>query len=226
MVRLPILTAVAALIVVILASFSCAADKVDLSAQLTAAKASIEDIAAKVGNYPQALAEIEQARVAQKKAELAYDKGRQWMGLGGLKPESEQEIRHYLQMVEMATTLATSRAAKGRSEEEAAVLDKQLALVKARVKLLEDRKSEEDRLRQEAKKYESASKESAALKADLAKFSAQVDQLTADKKQLEGQVATLVAEKGALSSQLEALKKSAVPAASPQPATQPPPAVQ
>lgn len=202
-------------ITIFLTVFARAADKVDFPAQIAAAKASIDDIAAKVGNYPQALVEIERARGAWKKAEHAYDKGRQWMGLGGLKPEAEQEVRHHLQMVEMATTLATSRAAKGRIDEDTALIDKQLAVVKARVKLLEDRKAEEERLRQTAQKYEAAANELAALKTDNAKRSAQIDQLISDKKKLESQLEAVNAEKAALTSQLETLKKSAAPTTAP-----------
>ena len=203
------------ILTVCLSAVAFTADKPDLPAQINAARASIEEIAAKVGNYPQALTEIEKARTAQKKAAQSYEKGRQWMGLGSLKPEAEQEVRHYLLMVEMATTLASSRAAKGRSDEEAAALDKQLAVVKARVKLLEERKAEEERLRQAVQKGESASKELTAAKADIAKLASQNEQISADKKKLEAQLEALTAEKSALAGQLEKLKKSASSATSP-----------
>jgi len=191
------------------------ADKVDLPAQIAAAKVSVENIAASVGNYPKALTEIEKARQSLKKAEQAYDKGQKWMGLGGIKPEAEQEVRHNLQMVDMATNLAKSRAAKGRNDEEAASIDKQLAVVKARVKLLEDRKAEDDRLRQSAQKYDAASKELTDLKASQTKLAAQLDQVTADKKKLEDQVTALSAEKAALAAQLDAAKKAVQPAIAP-----------
>lgn len=191
------------------ASLCFAAAEPDLSAQLAAKKVSVEEVAAKVGNYPQALAEMEKARTSMKSAEQAYEKGRQWMGLRGLKPEAEQEVRHHLQMVDMAVLLAASRAAKGRNEEELAAVDKQLATVKARVKLLEERKAEEDRLRQQLQKCEASGKEAATQKADAAKLTIQVEQLTADKKKLEGQVTALTTEKAALADQLEILKKQA-----------------
>lgn len=186
-----------------------AADKPDYPAQLHAAKNAVEETAAKVGNYPLALTEIEKARASLKRAEQAYDKGRQWMGLGGLKPEAEQEVKHNLLMVEMATTLAGSRAAKGRNEEEAAGLDKQLAVLKARVKLLEDRKAEEERLRQATQKGDAATKELAGAKADNAKLLTQIEQLTAEKKKLDEQISSLTAEKNSLANQLDVLKKAA-----------------
>lgn len=206
---------VAVAFVLLLSIPALSAEKVDLPAQIAAAKVSVENIAASVGNYPKALTEIEKARQSLKKAEQAYDKGQKWMGLGGLKPEAEQEVRHNLQMVEMATNLATSRAAKGRNDEEAAAIDKQLVVVKARVKLLEDRKAEDDRLRQTARNYDAASKELTDLKASRTKLAAQLDQVTADKKKLEDQVAALSAEKAALAAQLDAARKTVQPATAP-----------
>lgn len=187
------------------------AEKADLPTQIAASKASIENIAASVGNYPKALIEIEKARMSLKKAEQAYDKGQKWMGLGGVKPEAEQEVLHNLKMVEMATGLATSRAAKGRNDEETSAVEKQLEVVKARVKQLEDRTTEEDRLRQTAQKYESAAKDLANLKADQAKLITQLEQVTGDKKKLEAQIATLTEEKTALAVQLDTLKKESQP---------------
>ncbi|MDK9716340.1 MAG: hypothetical protein OEL57_00355 [Trichlorobacter sp.] len=203
-------------------SLSFAADKIDYPAKIAAARAGIEELAVKVGNYPQALAEIEKARVSLKKAEQSYDKGRQWMGLGGLKPEAEQEIAHNLQMVDLALVLTGSRAAKGRNEEDAAAVDKQLTLVKDRVKLLEERKQSGDKLRQELQKCETSSKELTTLKADQTKLSAQLEQVTAEKKKLETQNAVLTDEKAALAAQIEALKKAAsAPAAAVQTPTPP-----
>lgn len=198
-------------------SIGCAADKVDYPAKIAAAKAAIEELAAKVGNYPQALAEIDTARASLKKAEQSYDKGRQWMGLGGLKPEAEQEIIHNLQMLDSAMVLAGSRAAKGRADEEAAAIDRQVTLAKGRVKLLEERKQGEDKLRQDLQKCEAATKELSSVKADQVKLVAQVEQVTAEKKKLETQLAALATEKAALVDQLEALKKApiAAPAAAP-----------
>ena len=200
-------------------SICCAADKVDYPAKIAATKTTIEELAAKVGNYPQALTEIDKARNALKKAEQGYDKGRQWMGLGGLKPEAEQEVVHNLQMVDMTLVLATSRAAAGRSEEDVAAVDKQLALVKSRVKLLEERKQSEDKLRLDLQKCEAASKELATVKAEQAKLATQLEQVAAEKKKLEMQIAVLTDEKAALSAQIETLKK--IPAAVPVPAAAP-----
>lgn len=211
--------------VIICGSICWAADKVDYPARIAAAKTATEDLAAKVGNYPQALSEIDKARSSLKKAEQSYDKGRQWMGLGGLKPEAEQEVAHNLQMVDMTLVLATSRAAAGRSEEDVAAVDKQLALVKSRVKLLEERKQSEDKLRLDLQKCEAASKELTTVKAEQAKLTTQLEQVAAEKKKLETQLAVLTDEKAALSAQVESLKKAApAPAAAQTPQVAPPPA--
>lgn len=205
-------------------SLGSAADKTDYPAKIAAAKSGIEELAAKVGNYPQALAELEKARAFLKKAEQSYDKGRQWMGLGGLKPEAEQEIAHNLQMVDSAMVLAVSRAAKGRADEEDAAIDRQVAVVKGRVKLLEERKQGEEKLRQDLQKCEAATKELGSVKADQQKLATQLEQVTGEKKKLETQLTALAAEKAALTDQLEALKKAppTVPPPVPVPQNAPP----
>lgn len=211
-------TIVAGALMICSAVGAVAAEKMDAAAQLAAARRSVEETAARVGNYPQALSEMEKARAALKKAEQAYEKGRQWMGLGGLKPEAEQEVRHHLQVVELTSVLAGYRAAKGRNDEDTAVLDKQIGLLKGRVKLLEERMQAEASLRRELQKTEAAGKELAAIKEEQGRSKALLEQLAAEKKKLEEQVAALTAEKAALSAQLDALKKAAPPAAPPPPA--------
>mgnify|MGYP000843945545 FL=1 len=194
------------------------AEKADYSSLLTQAKTKLEDTAAKVGNYPEALTAIDGARTSLKKAEQAYDKGRQWMGLGNLKPEAEQEVRHHLQMVDLATQLAVSRAVKGKNVEDAAAVEKQMGVVKTRVKLLDERKQREDVLRQEAQKCEVTGKELAAAKETNGTITKQIEQVRAENKKLQEQLAALSAEKSSLIKELESLKKAAavpVPAALP-----------
>lgn len=186
------------------------AEKVDLPAQIAAAKVSVENIAASVGNYPKALTEIEKARQSLKKAEQAYDKGQKWMGLGSLKPEAEQEVRHNLQMVDLAVTLAVSRAAKGKNTEAAAAVEKQIELVKTRVKLLDERKQGEDKLRQELQKSEAIAKELASVKESHGTVSGQLEQVRAENKKLQEQLAVLTAEKGVLAQELEKCKQAVV----------------
>lgn len=203
-----LMSVVLALPLLVMASWSLAeAAEPDISAQIAAKKVSVEQTAAQVGNYPLALAEMEKARASLKKAEQAYEAGKQWMGLRGLKPEAEQEVRHHLQMIEMATALATSRATKGRTEEELAAVDKQLVLVKARVKLLEERKAEEERLRQLVRTCEAAAKEGAGRKEESGRLSAQLEQATAEKKKLQERLTVLETEKAALAEQVALLKK-------------------
>lgn len=185
------------------------AEKVEYSALLTQTKAKLEDTAAKVGNYPDALSAIDGARTSLKKAEQVYDKGRQWMGLGSLKPEAEQEVRHNLQQVELAIELANSRAAKGKHVEDSTAVEKQMELVKRRVALLDERKQGEDALRRELQKCEALAKELAATKEQHGTAVKQLEQVSGENRKLQEQLAALTAEKAGLAQEIETLKKAA-----------------
>lgn len=188
------------------------AEKADYPTLLAQNRDRLEDTAAKVGNYPDALEAIAIGRASLKKAEQAYDKGQKWMGLGSLKPEAEQEVRHNLEMVDLAVTLAASRATKGKNAEDTAVVDKQMELVKSRVSLLDQRKKGEDTLRQEL----------IAAKESHSAISKQLEQVSAENKKLQQQVAALTTEKAALAQELEKIKKAAAePLASPVPPVAP-----
>lgn len=189
---------IAALSLLALTTPSVAAEKIDFPSKIGAARVSVEDTASKVGNYPQALQEIDMARAYAKKADQSYDKGRQWMGLGGLKPESEQEVLHNLQMVDLFSSLAKSRAAKGKDDEESASIDRQISTLKSRVKLLEDRKQAEDKLRQDLQRCEASTKEMVSLKTDRDKLASELQQGAAEKKKLEDQVANLTSQVNSL----------------------------
>lgn len=205
------------------------AEKADYPVLLAQNRDRLEETAAQVGNYPDALAAIAIGRASLKKAEQAYDKGQKWMGLGSLKPEAEQEVRHNLEMVDLAVTLAVSRAAKGKNTEDTAAVEKQLELVKNRVKLLDERKQGEDKLRKELQKSEAIAKELASVKESHGTVSGQLEQVRAENKKLQEQLAVLTAEKGALAQELEKFKQvvAAPPApASPVPAPLPPAAPQ
>ncbi len=207
---------IAIALLIAFASVSIADDKPDLSEQMTKTKLAVEDLAAKVGNYPKALAEVEKARSLIKKAEQTYEKGKQWLGLRGLTPEAEQEIRHHLQMIDMLSGMATTRMSEGKNMDEVAVLDKQLLLVKARVKLLEERKLETEKLQLALQKCELSAKELTSVKAEQTKLTSQIEQLSTERKKLEEQVQALKSENTTLSSQLEQMKKAAsAPAVTP-----------
>ncbi len=195
------------------------AEKAEFTVLLAQNRDKLEMAAAKVGNYPEALAAIDTARSSLKKAEQAYDTGRQWMGLGSLKPEAEQEVRHNLQMVDLALELALSRAARGKNVEDAAMVQKQIEMVNSRVKLLNERKQSEDTLRQAVQKCEATTNELAAAKQAHGAATQQLEQLGIENKKLQEQLATLTTEKAALMQELENLKKTVVePSALPVPA--------
>lgn len=194
---------VAAFIMVCMAVFNAdAAGKGKASSQIDAARGMIEGIAAKVGDNKAAAADLEQARTLLRKAEEALEKGRALFGFGDLKPEAEQEIKHYTEMTELAVSLAASRIEKSRAETELEGLDKQLAAVKAKVKLFEDRKAELEKLRKDAAKCQTAAKELEAVKAEKAQLAAQVEQLLAER----GQADKLKGEQAEAARKLEELK--------------------
>ncbi len=199
---------IAIAILIAFSSISFADDKPDLSEQITKTKLAVEDLATKVGNYPKALSEIEKARALIKKTDQAYENGKQWLGLRGLKPEAEQEIQHYLQMIDMLSGMANTRMSEGKNLDEAVVIDKQILLVKTRVKLLKERKLETEKLQLALQKCESAAKELTTINSEQTKLTGQIDQLSADRKKLEDQLQALKSENTALASQLEQMKKA------------------
>lgn len=179
-----------------------AAEKSRSQAQIDSARVMIEGAAAKVGENKAASADLEQARALLKKAEAALEKGRALFGFGGVKPEAEQEIKHYTEMVELAISLAASRIEKTRAEAELGPLDKQMATVKARLKLFDDRKAELQRLKADAAKYQTVAKELEALKADKALLASQLEMLLAER----GQADKLKGEQSEMMRKLEELK--------------------
>lgn len=194
---------VAACIMVCMAVFNAdAAGKGKASSQIDAARGMIEGIAAKVGGNKAAAADLEQARALLRKAEESLEKGRALFGFGDLKPEAEQEVKHYTEMTELAVSLAASRIERSRAETELEGLDKQLAAVKAKVKLFEDRKAELEKLRKDAAKCQTAAKELETIKAEKAQLASQVEQLLAER----GQADKLKGEQGEMTRKLEELK--------------------
>lgn len=218
----------------LVAAAAGAADKEKSQLQIDAARASIESFAAKARDDKDAAAAVAAARAQLKKAEDAYAGGRQMFGFGGVKPEAEQDIAHFVSLVDLSVALGAARLEKARNADELDKLTTQLNKVKARVKVFEERKAEVEKLRADAAKYEATAKELAAVKADKALLASQVELLTAERKQMDKakgdltesmkkldelkaenarlseQVEKLTTERKALSAQLEEARKAAV----------------
>lgn len=161
-----------------------AAEKSKLLIQIDAARTSIDAATPKVGDNKTAAGDLDQARTLLKQAEATYEKGRPLFGIGDLKPEVEQNVRHLIGLSELAVQLADIHLATARSESELGAIEKQLASVKAKVKLFEDRKAEMERLKTEAAKYQTAVKDMETLKAENDKLNAQLRTLTTERNEL------------------------------------------
>lgn len=236
----------AILVVTLLVAATCAfaAEKSKILAQIDASRAAVDALAGKAGENREAAAALEQARASLKKASDLYGKGRQVLGInigfGDLKPEAEEEIKGYLGVADNAVATATSRLERARAATELEAIDKQLTIVKAKVKVFEERKAELEKLKAEAAKCQTASKELEALKAEKISLTMQVELLMAERSKsdklkseqadllpkletlkvensrLSGQVDKQRAEIKALTAQLEETKKTAVKAGIPE----------
>ncbi len=170
------------------ASAALAAEKNKALMQLDTARAAVEAMAAKAADNREAAAGLELARAAIKKGADAAEKGRQMFGFGGIKPEAEQEVKNYADIAELETAAVASRLEKGRSAAELEALDKQLAGVKARIKLFEDRKAELEKYKAEAAKCQGAAGEIETLKAEKARLSARSDKQEAEIRELKARL--------------------------------------
>lgn len=170
------------------ASAALAAEKSKALVQLDTARAAVEAMAARAGDNREAAAGLELARAAIKKGADAAEKGRQMFGFGGIRPEAEQEVKNYADIAELETAAVASRLEKARSAAELEALDKQLAVVKARIKLFEDRKAELEKYKTEAAKCQGAAGEIETLKAEKARLSARIDKQEAEIRELKARL--------------------------------------
>ncbi len=208
-----------------------AAEKGKALIHIDAARVAIEAATPKVGDNKAATADLELARASLKKAEDAYEKGKPMFGMGDIKPELEQIIKHFTGLTELAVSLADTHLAKARAEAELEPIEKQLTVAKAKVKLFEDRKAEIEQLKVEAAKYQAVAKELETLKADKEKITARLDALITDKSDLAKKNEALTSEIARLSALRDtpetpkakpAVKNDAAPVATP--GVVPPPA--
>ena len=162
-----------------------AADKAEILARIESARVGVESFVAKTKNDELVVADVEAARGYLRKAGAAFEGGKQMFGLGGIKPEAEQEIGHCLAMAELNIDLAASRLGAKRNREELAALMPLLDKVKVKVRRFDDREAEMERLRVEAAKADALAREVAQLKADKALLASQIELLMAERKDWE-----------------------------------------
>lgn len=214
-----------------------AAEKHKSASRIEVARSAIETLAAKADANKLVADNLQIARSYFGKAEAAYEKSREFLGLlniGDKKAAAEQDISHYTTMVDFTVTLANSRLEKYRIEGELAGLNKQVAAVRTKVKVFDDLRAEIEKLRAEVAKHDGVSRELVATKADKAVLVSQVELLMAERGQsdkiklekgelirkldeqkaentrLMEQVEKLAGERKALSAQLEEVRKGAL----------------
>ena len=193
-----------------------AAEKSKTLSLIDATRGAIDGFVARAGENKAVAADVELARASLKKAEDAYEKGRQLFGFGDVKPEAELDIKHYAGLAELAISHGSSRIEKARVEVEFEALGKQLAEVKAKVKVFEDRKAEIDKLKADAAKLPIISKELEVIKSEKALLATQVELLMAERGQsdklkvgnaeLTRKIEELKAENARLTEQVEKMK--------------------
>lgn len=172
------------------ANSAFAAEKSKMAVQLDASRIAVDSLAGKIGDNREAGAALEQARTYLQKASDLETKGRQRLGFtipglsADLKPEVEEEINNYLEISAVLLATSTSRLEKAKASSEFEIIDRQLAIVKAKVKVFEDRKTELEKLRADAAKCQSASKELESLKAENTRLSTQIEKQIAEIKAL------------------------------------------
>lgn len=167
-------------------------EKTRAQSQIEAAKAAVEAFAKKSKDNKLVAADIEAARSAIKRSEEAFANNRSMFGLGDISPEASASVKHLTDLVDMHLILGQSRLDRVKAAEELTVLSGQVAKVRAKVKVFEDRKAELERLRAVQAKYETLLKE--------------MEQLKADNAQIKGREAKLLDGQKAASIELEFLK--------------------
>ena len=206
-----------AFMLVFLAAYGAdAAEKSKTLLLIDATRGAIDGFVARAGENKAVTADVELARAYLKKAEDAYEKGRQLFGFGDVKPEAELDIKHYAGLAELAISLGNSRIEKARVAVEFEALGKQLAEVKAKVKVFEDRKTEIDKLKADAARLPIISKELEVLKSEKALLATQIELLMAERGQsdklkagtaeLTRKIEELKAENARLAEQVEKMK--------------------
>ena len=185
---------IACLVLLTVPSVVRADEKTTAQSQIDAAKAAIEAFSKKTRDDKLVFKEIEAARSAVKKGEDAFATGRQMFGLGDISTETGHEVKHFTDMVDLYLTLGQSRINKVKAAEELKPIIGNMAKVKTRLKIFEDRQAELEKLRAMQGKFEPMAKELENLKAENARLSEQQGKLAAERQTLAAELETLKAE--------------------------------
>ncbi len=169
-------------------SGAVAAEKSKALVQLDNARIAIENLSGRIGDNKEAAADLEMAKTAISKGSEVSEKGRQMFGFGDMKPESEQEIKNYAEIAELSTTAAAARLEKTRAASELEALDKQLTVVKGKIKIFEDRKAELEKYKTEAARCRNELRDLEALKSENAQLTSRIERQQTEIKALTTQL--------------------------------------
>ncbi len=165
------------------ASTVFAAGKNKTLIQLDATRSIVETASSKTEGNKDAVADLERAKIALKKAEESYNIGKPYFR--DIGPETEKEIKMYVTMAELATVTALSRVELVRASAELEALEKQFVTASAKLKSFDDRMIELKRLRLESAEMQKTIRELETVKAEKAALASQVEQLAAERSRAD-----------------------------------------
>jgi hypothetical protein len=160
-----------------------AAEKSKTVIQCDIARTAVDSAASKVEGNKEAVADLERAKAALKSADDCYNAGKSFFG--SVSPEADKEMKLAVDAAELATAAALSHVDYAKAASELEAIDKQTTVVKAKLKLFDDRKAELERLRAESVASQKISKELETIKAEKAALATQVEQLNAERSRAD-----------------------------------------
>ena len=162
--------------------------------QIEAARAAIDAFTKKSDENKLVAGDLESARSSLKRGEEAFANGRTMFGLGDVNPEAGQEIKFDTDMVELYLALGQSRIDNAKAAEELIVMSGQVAKMRAKVKVFDDRKAELEKLRTNLAKFEASTKELGAAKAENVRLAEKVGKMESERKAIDTELEHLRAE--------------------------------
>ncbi len=174
------------------------AERAPSQARIEAARSALNDFKARAGDNKAAAGDIDEAASHIDKAVAALKAGEKMFG--GVSDEADLDVRHETSLTDLALKRGAARLEQTKIAAESAALAKKIDVVKAKVKIFDDFRSEIARLKKEAAANEKAAKNLDQLKEEKNSLEKQIAQLSADNKKL----GTATAEIAALKTQLEA----------------------
>jgi len=171
-----------------------AGEKSKSQIQIEAARAAIEAFARKSDENKLVSADLEAARDFLRKGEQAFSGGRTMFGLGDVNPEASQDIKFDTDMVELYLSLGQSRIDNAKAADELVAMSAQVAKMKAKVKVFDDRKAELEKLRASLSKFEATVKELEEAKAENARLADKAGKLESERKAADAELEHLKAE--------------------------------